>query len=65
MMDFVHLCATMIQSNFKAYITAKRHKIANYKYKKVKNSLLNFVRIWKAKRIYNCKRCHEIKLNYR
>ena len=57
-MDFVNHCATMIQSNFKRYIIQKRHEIANKKYKKVKNTMLNFVKIWKAKRIYNCKRCH-------
>ena len=57
-MDFVNHCATMIQSNFKRYIIQKRHKIAQKKYKKVKNAMLNFVKLWKAKRIYNCKRCH-------
>jgi myosin heavy subunit len=64
-MDFVHHCATMIQASFKGYIMRKRHQIAIKKLKKVTQSLLTCFRIWKAKRIYNCRRCYEVRMTYR
>lgn len=65
MLEFANLCATMIQANFKGYITQKRHKKALAKFNNVKKNLKAFLLIWKAKRVYNCARCHEIKLKYR
>lgn len=51
----------MIQSNFKRYITEKRHKLALKRTKKAHTALTALARGWKAHRVYNSKKCFEIR----